>query len=390
MRVLAITYCRAMFGANRALFSMMKDMRERYGVEFEVLMPAVNDGELAEVLDAEGFIHYEMSMKMWVYPVDATHKGLRGISTRIKTFFFANSIDKLLRHNRYDLVYTNNSTVQYGAILAKKWKVPHIWHVREFGKADYDIEFSYPVKIRTAFFKRASAVVAISDAVAEYARKELCPGANIQRVYDGIYFDKKLRVPGQREVINIVCVGTLQPGKGQSVLLEAVKMLVWGESADSERKSADGVDSIRVFIVGSGPTEEFLRKYVTDNGIESVVEFCGYRSDVRSLLDTMDIGVICSRLEGFGLVTCEYMEASLPVIGADSGATTELVEDGVNGYLYPPGNAIVLSDRLRLLIENRDLLCELGRNSYECVKREFTLERNTDNMYSVFRNAIKL
>ena len=370
-----------MFGANRALLAMIKDLRDRYGVETEVLMPSVNDGDFAEVLDEEGITHYEMSMKMWVFPSDISHKTLRGMSAQLKTIFLSNSIDKLLKHNKYDLIYTNNSTVQYGAILAKKWKLPHVWHVREMGALDYNIEFSYPVKKRISYFRRANTVIAISDAIAEYAKTELCPGANVQRIYNGIYLDKKPRIPGQNECVNIVCVGALQPGKNQMELLEAAKNL-------KDRNIGDSMVPFRIYLIGDGQDEERLRRYVTDNSLESVVEFCGYSSEVRGMLDTMDIGVICSKSEGFGRVTCEYMEASMPVVGTDSGATPELIEDGYNGYLYPLGKTDILADRLWELINDNSKRIRMGMNAYERVFRDFSLTRNTDDLYRIFSNAI--
>ncbi len=379
MRILAVTYSRAMLGANRSLLALMKDCRDRYGVETEVLMPSVNDGDFAEVLDEEGFTHYEMSMKMWVYRLNISHKRLRSLSAQIKTFFLSESIDRLLRHNKYDLIYTNNSTVQYGAILAKKWKLPHVWHVREMGALDYNISFSYPATKRITYFGRAHTVIAISDAIAEYAKKELCPGANVKRIYNGIYLDKKPRIPGQNECVNIVCVGALQPGKGQRDLLEAVKIM--------RSKYTGDIKSIRIHLVGSGPSEESLREYVNGNGLDDIVEFCGYRSDVRAMLDSMDIGVLCSQAEGFGRVTCEYMEASLPVIGTDSGATPELVADGVNGYLYPPGKTDILAERLCTLVKDRKRLQEMGQRGYERVYRDFSVTKNTDEMYKVFLSA---
>lgn len=379
MRILAVTYSRAMFGANRSLLAMMKDLRDRYSVETEVLMPSVVDGDFAEVLDEEGFAHYEMSMKMWVYPLDINHKSLRSLSARIKTFFLAKSIDKLLKQNTYDLIYTNNSTVQYGAILAQKWRLPHVWHVREMGTLHYNIEFSYPRKERIAYFKKASAVIVISNAVEEYAKTELCPGANIKKLYNGIYLDKKPRIPGQNECVKVVCVGALQPGKRQMELLEAAKILLSQYDLDSKK--------FCIYLVGSGPSEESLRDYAKDNGLDGVVEFCGYRPDVRSMLDSMDIGVTCSRSEGFGRVTCEYMEASLPVVGTDSGATPELVEDGFNGYLYPPGKTDILAERLWALISDREGLRSMGKRAYERVYRDFSVTRNTDEMHKVFIGA---
>ena len=142
MRVLAVTYCRAMLGANKALLAMIKDMRERYHVAFTVLMPLVEDGNLAEVLEAEKIPYIIAPMKMWVYPVNVKNKKIRSISAQIKTFFLSRSILNRIKKEKYDLIYTNNSTVQYGAIIAQKKQLPHVWHIRELGKHHYDFDRS--------------------------------------------------------------------------------------------------------------------------------------------------------------------------------------------------------------------------------------------------------
>lgn len=406
MRILAVTYCRAMFGANRALVSMIKDLRDRYGIETEVLMPSVCDGNLAEVLTDEGVVHYEMSMKMWVCPVNSSYKILRSISAQIKTSILSERIRRLLENNHYDLIYTNNSTVQYGAILAKKWKIPHVWHVREFGSFDYGFDYSYPVNKRVNFFKSANMVIAISDAILKYAEKELCPGAKVCRIYDGVnlskkpkYYDKVLEdnicfFLDNQNCVKIACVAALQPGKNQMELLEAVKILVDRSKGipSEEIKSCNDEDSLwgdfKVFIIGEGPDETRLRQYVKKNNLDHFVVFCGYREDVRQVLDTMDIGVVCSRSEGFGLVTCEYMESSMPVVGADSGATPELIDDGYNGYLYPLGKAAILADKLKELINDKNKRIRMGMNAYERVYRNFSMKKNTDEMFNIFTNAL--
>lgn len=407
MRILAVTYCRAMFGANRALVSMIKDLRDRYGIETEVLMPSVYDGNLAEILTDEGVVHYAMPMKMWVCPVNSRFKRLRSISAQLKTSFLSEHIRKLLDKNRYDLIYTNNSTVQYGAILAKKWKIPHVWHVREFGSSDYGFDYSYPVNKRVKFFQSANTVIAISNAMLKYAEKELCPGAKVCRIYDGVYLSKKPRyydkviennksiVPDNQSCVKIACVATLQPGKNQMELLEAVKILVdrsKGIPSEGLISCDDEIDSscgdFRVFIIGEGPDETRLRLYVKKNNLDQFVVFCGYREDVRQVLDTMDIGVVCSRSEGFGLVTCEYMESSMPVVGADSGATPELIDDGYNGYLYPLGKVDILADKLKELIIDKNKRIRMGMNAYERVYMNFSIKKNTDEMYNIFSNAL--
>lgn len=369
-----------MLGANRAMLAMIKDLRERYHVESTVLMPAVEDGNLAEVLEKEGFPYLIEPMKMWVMPLNAKHEWLRSISAQIKTFFLSKSILKKIKNEHFDLIYTNNSTVQYGAVIARKRHLPHVWHIREFGRYHYDYDYSFPYRKRLRYFSETDQVVAISDAIAEYAKKELCPGADIKRVYDGIAISKQQRIEWNRSMpLRIVYVAALQSGKNQLELIKAAEKL-WDQ----------GIKDFEIHLVGDGAEYRAeLEMYVAQHRLSDCIQFHGYRDDVEQMLDTMDVGVICSKAEGFGLVTCEYMAASMPVAGADSGATPELIEDGETGFIYKPGDVRMLAEHLKKWIENRELMEQMGKKAYRRVQDHFTLQRHSDEMYAVFEKCLK-
>ena len=168
MEVLAITYCRAMLGANRSMVAMIKDMRDRYSVSFTVLMPSVIDGDLEQVLISENIPYIVAPMKMWVMPNKVTLKKVRKLSGVVKSYYFRNKILKQIKNKKIDLIYTNNSTVQYGALLAVKLKVPHIWHIREFAREHYDLDFCFSERKRIDFFRNATKVIAISESIKKY------------------------------------------------------------------------------------------------------------------------------------------------------------------------------------------------------------------------------
>ncbi len=380
MEVLAITYCRAMFGANRAMVAMIKDMRDRYSVRFTVLMPFVVDGDLEEVLISENIPYIVAPMKMWVMPALAKLKRLRSLSAELKSNVLYKGILKQIRDRKFDLIYTNNSTVQYGALLSEKLHIPHVWHVREFGRRDYDIVFSYPKKKRVGYFRKAAKVIAISDSIKDYADTDLCPGVEIKRIYDGISLYKRLKTAFNKDKpLKVVCSGALQSGKNQLELLMAVSGLI-----------NNGESEFEIYLIGDGNEyKDTLKSYVKEHDIEKYIHFMGYREDVRNLLDDMDLGVICSKSEGFGLVTCEYMESSMPVIGAATGGTIEIIDDNETGFLYPVGDINALAEKIKYFINNRDALESMGRKAYEKVYRDFSLERNTDEMYKVFNESLR-
>ena len=76
----------------------------------------------------------------------------------------------------------------------------------------------------------------------------------------------------------------------------------------------------------------------------------------------MDILLMCSRCEGFGRVTVEAMQRGIPVIGLNTGGTSELVKDGFNGYLF---NSIQeIPSKLSLLLESKEHYNHIRRNAY--------------------------
>ena len=98
----------------------------------------------------------------------------------------------------------------------------------------------------------------------------------------------------------------------------------------------------------------------------------------------MDILVLASHSECFGLCLVEAMRAGLPVIAAKAGAIPEVVDDGETGLLYEKGDTVHLKRQLQRLVRSADLRARMGRAGRLRYEREFTAERmvrRTEAMY---------
>lgn len=133
-------------------------------------------------------------------------------------------------------------------------------------------------------------------------------------------------------------VGRLQPWKGQHLLLRAGAKILGHEPR------------ARIVVIGGAvggfsanhPAE--LRSLAQDAGIDDRVSFLGHRDDVPALLPGLDVFVMASDAEPFGLVTVEAMAAGVPVVASRAGGTPEIVIDGVHGSLFEPGDVLALAD----------------------------------------------
>lgn len=378
MRVLFVTYCRAMLGANRSLVQLMIDLREQYGVEPCVLMPSVEDGSLHQELERLKIPYFIHPMKAWVVSEDAGFRRLRGIKACMENRRYLKELTDKIGNEKFDIIYSNNSTIQIGADVAKRMKLPHIWHVREYGKTDYHIVFSYTPKAVKVKFDDAAAVITVSKSIERYVKENISSSAKTICIYDGIYSRKPLRNHWNNDQkLNFCYVGALQDGKNQLELLKAVKVLL-----------GKNITDFHVTLVGEGGDYETkLREYCNSNRLDSYVTFEGYCSDVMKLLDRMDVGIICSQTEAYGRVTLEYMLSSMPVIGAKGSGTSEIMGKENIGYLYRGGEIDQLAGYMKKMIMDRALIKEMGQNAYFYARDNFSNEKTAEQIYQVIKQS---
>lgn len=173
----------------------------------------------------------------------------------------------------------------------------------------------------------------------------------------------------------VLFVGRLDPVKGVPLLLEAFAAV---RSAHPEA---------HLTIVGDGAGRAGLERQAADLGIAGAVTFAGYKSqdEVAALLETVDMLVLPSFAEGVPVVLMEAMASRIPVLASRVAGVPELVEDGVSGFLVPPGDVASLTDRLAVLMGDPDLCRRMGIAGRAVVEAEFDIAKEAARLAAVFR-----
>ncbi|OAT85440.1 glycosyl transferase family 1 [Desulfotomaculum copahuensis] len=169
-------------------------------------------------------------------------------------------------------------------------------------------------------------------------------------------------------------VGRLVREKGVQVLLDAVPEVL---SRHPRTKFV---------IAGKGPYAAQLHQQAVDLGIASRVYFTGYVDDKtrNSLYGWAAAAVFPSLYEPFGIVALEGMAARAPVIVADTGGLSEIVEHGVDGLKFYPGNSHSLADMICWLLQDGQLAEKLRQRAFRKVQEQFNwrdIARQTGRVY---------
>jgi glycosyltransferase involved in cell wall biosynthesis len=172
-------------------------------------------------------------------------------------------------------------------------------------------------------------------------------------------------------------IGRLSPEKGVKSLLEAVPLV---------KKM---FPNVQFLIVGSGPEEQEIKEIAHQAELCATVQFLGTRMDIPQILQRLDVVVIPSLLESFSNVALEAMWAVKPIVATSVGGIPEVVHDGENGYLVPPGSPQNLADRICQLLSDPQLRYKLGKNGYRMANELFPVSRFAHRTIEVYQIASK-
>lgn len=141
-----------------------------------------------------------------------------------------------------------------------------------------------------------------------------------------------------------------------------------------------------VFVmVGDGETLEVSQRAAA--GIEAI-RFLGRTNKVEAIVETFDIGVLCTFAEGFSNSIMEYMALRKPVVATDGGGTRELVVDGETGFLVPPASSAAVAAKIEYLLDNPATARRMGEAGEARLRREFGIARMVEETVRLYKRAV--
>lgn len=320
-------------GASASMLDLIDSLNNIGGISISAVFP--NDkGSIIKDIKQRGIKYYLAPYHSCRYVVSGglfnkSYMAVRTIAKLIVSFFGAYKFKKIAIN--YDCIYSNTTDIYFGMFLHQLTGVKHIWHVREFGLKDQDAYHIIGDKMfYNLLYKNSNQVVTISDILKRHILSQINDIENkVHRIYDDVaLFSSDDNEAHKFDRLNLLIVGSISPGKGQEFLIDGIKA------------SMDRGIPVDLTIVGDDTKEYalYLKGKVETLGIQSLVKFLGFRDDVATLRKQYNVAIIASRAEAFGRVTIEAMNANQLIIANDAGANTELIKNGVTGFIFETNN----------------------------------------------------
>lgn len=147
-----------------------------------------------------------------------------------------------------------------------------------------------------------------------------------------------------------------------------------------------------LFVLGGkGPDIVMVKKYIIKNHLSNI-KLLGFVSDeeLPDYYALSDIFILPSKMgEGFPMVVVEAFASGLPVIGTNTGGQIEIIKDDQTGFIVESNKPRQIAEKIEYLYENKKLLKEMSKNCRKLIEKEFSWERNVDNLLLVYQEVLK-
>jgi len=217
-----------------------------------------------------------------------------------------------------------------------------------------------------------SGLIAVSTHIRNQAVEEGINPDRITTIFNGIDFSTlvsrqgtnlKKDILGQQRGPLILNIGRLVVEKDQKTLVRSAEIVL--------KKNPEAV----FIIVGEGYLKEELVSLISSLDLQKSVRMFGYRADIPDLLGAADLFVLSSISEGMPISLLQAMGAGIPIISTQIGGVADIISNGENGILVPPGDPQSLAEAILRLTDDAVLTKKLAKNGCRKVHTFFSLER---------------
>lgn len=371
-------------GGFKSFMNLLEELMKK-GVNPVVVLPEKN--EIHEILSGMGVPTIIVTYRYDTYPPCATMKEKlyflpKLIARRIVNYYAVVKVARILSESNVDMIHTNVSVIGIGHYIAERLKVPHVYHIREYGDLDFNYKY-FPSKKN--FVKRLTSGYSIC--ITKDIQKHFNQNTNAKSVviYNGV--QKRIEmVPDKPRGDYFLYMGDILPAKGTDILVKA-----YSEYVKMSQKP------LPLYLAGRVAVKTYaeeIHEYIKHNHLEGSIFFLDKQKDVKKLIRGANAIVIPSINEGFGRCMPEAMFCGCLAIAHNTGGSKEQLDNaraitGRDVALHYDGP----SELPRLLLQAEEMTDKeresYVRSAFEVVNQLYTNEKNSNDVLRFYESILK-
>lgn len=358
MKILQVITSLSTGGAEKLISEISPMLRDK-GHQIDVLAFDGTDTAFKKTLTDKGIMVYSFGKECNVYN---------------PLFIFR--LAKIMKN--YDIVHTHNTAPQlFAAIGSLLYSV--LLCTTEHTTSNRRRDWKWYALIDKWMYSRYRKVICISDSTEQNLREfikdnsdKICTisnGINVTSYSHAVSIDKStISKHPERKVVAMVAGFRYQ--KDQETLIRAFNYLP---------------EDYELWLVGDGERRSMIEQCIKDNNLENRVLLLGIRSDIPSILKSVDVVVQSSHWEGFGLAAVEGMAAGKPVVASDVEGLAQVVEGA--GILFTLGDDKQLADIIKQLMEDHTFSQQVSATCWERAQK-FDIQKMVDAYNEVYMGLV--
>jgi len=380
--ILFVSHTSKLSGAERSLLSLVTKLNSLGKIQPIVLVPS--NGPLVSELEKNKIQFIKINYHHW-NGSSSLNRIFKGPIRVLINIMRALQFKQLIQEIQPQIIYCNTVANPFGAMLAMLYRIPCIWHIREFIHEDMGQDFDIGTKLATGLINKSETIICNSQAIKQKWSKYLNP-EKLVVVYNGFDFpevheneyQKYQRCVQETAPITLVIIGSISPHKGQEDAIQALAILIKNGK------------NVRLKIAGSGRKNHLtkLKALAQKLNVKNQIEWLGFINSPSTVYHNAAITLVCSRHEAFGRVAVESMGYGTPVVVSNSAGLPEVINNGELGLLYNFGDYKNLAEQIEKLLADQKLYVTNSTKGRKSVIERFNVNHYALAIESALINAL--
>lgn len=303
------------------------------------------------------------------------------------------ALKKMIREGGYEIIHSHGARANfYGALLGRQLKLPTVSTVHSDPKLDYlgkplhDLVYG---NVNRRAIRRIDYLIGVSDVMSELLISRGFDAQRVYTLYNGVDFTPRSYVIPREDYLrslsvdydeNTVIFGIaarISPVKDIATLVRAFSLACRQQS------------NIRLLVAGDGEQATEIRQLAQELCPQGSCRFIGWVEDTDSFYNALDVNLLTSISETFPYALTEGARYRCATISSNVGGVPYLIDDGINGLIFPPQNVQKLADCMVRLANDAALRAQFGAKLYEKAKTKFSVEATVEQQRTIYRSVLR-